>query len=130
MGSSDEETQKKGIVFVMWGKGSPRIPDAGGDPSSKLVLSFVMFGLFALHFLSHSHEILIPGGRRMMECLPVRVASIHQSFDDTPVLRLLRAVLVAILLGADKKIRLQCHFEDDWEIRYKLLGFGIPVDSE
>ena len=66
----------------------------------------------------------------MLESLPVRVASIHQSFDDTPILRLLRAVLAGVLLGADKKIRLQCHFEDDWEIRYKLLGYGIPIDSK
>ena len=60
----------------------------------------------------------------------MRIASIHQSFEDTPILRLLRAVLAGALRGADKKIRLVCHFEDDWEIRYKLLGFGIPVDCK
>lgn len=62
--------------------------------------------------------------------MPVRVASIHQCFKNTPVYQLIRAINVLMMQGADNKMRLLTHLGDDCEIRYKLLGFGIPVDRK
>jgi hypothetical protein len=31
-------------------------------------------------------------------------------------------------MRTNNKIRVQCHSKDEWEARYKLMGFGIPID--
>ena len=51
-------------------------------------------------------------------------------FENTPIFRLLRSITVRMLQGADKKVRVLVHLEDEWEVRYVLLGFGIPVDCK
>jgi hypothetical protein len=66
----------------------------------------------------------------LFESMPLRCASIHLCFENTPAYRVLRAVNTLMVQGADKKMRVQTHLGDDWELRYKLLGYGIPVDCK
>lgn len=64
-----------------------------------------------------------------MNSVPVRYAAVHQSFGNSPILHLVRAIN-ALMMQAGNRIRLVLHSEDDWEMRYKLLGYGIPIDCE
>ncbi|KAG7344954.1 hypothetical protein IV203_032485 [Nitzschia inconspicua] len=99
--SRDIETQQKGLVFVSWGKGE------------------------ATHW-PHKEELI--RADRLFSSMPVRFASIHQCFNNTPMFKLLMALNILVIKGAGNKMRLQTHLEDDCEVRYKLLTFGIPVD--
>jgi hypothetical protein len=54
----------------------------------------------------------------------------HQCFENTPAYRVIRAVNTLMMQGADNKMRLQTHLGEDWELRYKLMGYGIPVDRK
>jgi hypothetical protein len=70
-----------------------------------------------------------PEGRQLTESMPVRIACMHQCFYNTPLFQLYRAVFVMMMNGADNKIRIQTHVGcSSCEIRYRLLGYGIPVD--
>ena len=89
--------------------------------------------LLVLHFfklLLIATTLCITVSTRLFQDLPVRVVSIHQCFDDTPVMQMFRAVNALMLKGAKQKIRLLTHLGDNWEVRYKLLSYGIPVDCK
>jgi hypothetical protein len=60
--------------------------------------------------------------------MPLRCVSIHQNFEDSPAFRVMRAVNTLMMRGADSKMRLQIHLGDDWMLRCKLLGYGIPME--
>ena len=66
----------------------------------------------------------------LFQNFPVRVVCIHQCFDNTPILRVFRAVNALMLKGAKQKVRLLTHLGDNWEVRYNLLSYGIPVDCK
>jgi hypothetical protein len=67
--------------------------------------------------------------RQLFNSIPVRIACVHQCFDDTPLFQFYRGMNVLMMNGAFNKMRLQTHLgSSSCEIRYKLLGYGIPVD--
>jgi hypothetical protein len=73
---------------------------------------------------------ILSGASLLLDSMPLRFASRHQCFANTPVYRVLRAVNTLVMQGAINKMRLQTHLGDDWELRYKLLGYGIPMDCK
>jgi hypothetical protein len=68
-------------------------------------------------------------GRHLVDSLPLRVVCVHQCFDDTPLLQLYRGMTLLTVNSGYIKMRLQTHVgSSSFEIRYRLLGYGIPVD--
>lgn len=63
-----------------------------------------------------------------MDAVPMRVAAIHFCFQDSPRIRLVKAV-ATLMVGGHGRTRLTFHAGDtSWDVRYRLMGFGIPVD--
>jgi hypothetical protein len=122
----DEDTQRNGIVLVPWGFGEGiQYPDQS-DLTSELVDENVNIWnmMNQLTSLSYTTE-----GRQLTDSLPLRIACFHQCFPDSPLFQFYRAVFVMIMNGANDKMRLQTHLgSSSCEIRYRLLGYGIPVD--
>lgn len=78
-----------------------------------------------------THEIsFFQGSHKALSGLPIRIAAIHQAFEDNAFGKIGTTVLKLMMKGAANKIRLQTHPEQDWELKYKLLGYGIPVDCK
>jgi len=64
----------------------------------------------------------------MLESFPARIASVHFCCQDGVAIRMIKAVSL-LMMGDNNMIRFQCHNTDDqWEARYKLMSYGIPVD--
>jgi hypothetical protein len=67
--------------------------------------------------------------RQLADSLPLRITCIHQCSPDTPIFQFYRAVFVMMMNGTNNKMRLQTHVgSSSCEVRYRLLGYGIPVD--
>ena len=67
--------------------------------------------------------------RRFADSMPLRIACVHLCFEDTPLFQFYRGICVLMMKGANNKMRLQTHIGSSCcEIRYRLLGYGIPVD--
>jgi hypothetical protein len=63
-----------------------------------------------------------------MEAVPMRVSAMHFCFKDSPKIRLLKAV-ATLMVGGKTRTRLTFHSGDTaWDVRYRLMGFGVPVD--
>jgi len=98
--SCDEETQRNGLVFVLWGFCEDGVPFPDREENIKIA--------------------------PMVEALPIRISSLHFCFKDSPAIRMARAMI--ILMAGENKKRIITHLEDQWEQRYRLMGYGIPVD--
>lgn len=83
------------------------------------------------HFQNQTHTTHHPPpqeGKRIMDAVPMRVAAIHFCFQDSPRIRLVKAV-ATLMVGGHGRTRLTFHAGDtSWDVRYRLMGFGIPVD--
>jgi hypothetical protein len=67
--------------------------------------------------------------KQLVDSLPLRIACVHQCFNDTPLFQIYRAICVMMMNGTNNKMRMQTHLgSSSCEIRYRLLGYGIPVD--
>ena len=62
-----------------------------------------------------------------MDAMPIKFACIHQCTEKTLLSELWNAVVALTIKGS---LRIQVHLDDPWEARYKLMSFGIPVDSK
>lgn len=95
-----EETQQKGVVFVMWpGKDTNiRVPQ-----NEERVVCSKSFSAF-----------------------PLRVAAFHFCWPNTPFFHLVRSFFV-IVMGRNIRTRVNFHSGERQELSYKLMGYGIPV---
>jgi hypothetical protein len=105
--SNDIETQKKGVILIVWPGGAAKDWKIPREPSSR-----------ARHLSSQRHDVV-----------PVRYAAYHYCMHDNPILRAVRSV--AILYGGSgrmTKSRIRMHMGEDIELRYAMQGYGVPVD--
>jgi hypothetical protein len=79
----DVESQRKGLVFVVWPGPQLSMPSAPGPRDH------VEF-------------------QRVFESSPMRIVALHICFPDTPIYRLIRSVF-AVGLGAQLRQRLKFH---------------------
>jgi hypothetical protein len=67
--------------------------------------------------------------QQLTDSLPLRIACVHQCFEDTLLFQFYRACVVMMMNGPNNKMRMQTHLGNSCcEVRYRLLGYGIPVD--
>jgi hypothetical protein len=101
VGTEDVDTQRNGIVIVIWpGSADVRF----STPNSK----------------EHVE------GYRIFASVPMRVCCMHFCFRDQPIYRLMKAGLV-LMLG-EQKTRFRLLVGEDVELRYDIMGYGIPMD--
>ena len=81
--SEDVETQRKGIVFVMWG---------GSDDPSDRDNNIKVPGTPGYH-----ERVLVESRRNIDEGFILRLVAIHFCFPDTPVYRLVKAFYIFIM---------------------------------
>ena len=96
---SDEETQKKGMVFVGYNMGHK-------STSDRTPVKIIM---------------------KMRQLLPVRVVTLHYCHDNVRVRPMM--FLAAFLSGAYGRVRFRPQYGTPKEIRFKLSTFGIPIDA-
>ena len=83
-----------------------------------------------MNLFSHKKSValvLTAGSRRCFDALPVRFASIHQCLERTLFSEMVHSITLLMMRGG---LRLQLHLENCMEVKYKLMSFGIPVDSK
>ncbi|KAG7345161.1 hypothetical protein IV203_032692 [Nitzschia inconspicua] len=98
--AEDEETQKKGCVFIVFH------PSPGSQVcSSSKERSFV---------------------RRLMESIPIRVSAIHICLHDDALSQVIKAVAL-LALGPEGRARTRVHTGSKTECQYSLQSFGIPA---
>lgn len=95
-----EESQRKGVIFVMWpGRSTDiRVPETKERCICK-------------QFFSVS---------------PLRAVSFHFCWPDTSFFRFVRSFFV-LVMGASTRSRVKFHSGERQELSYKLMGFGIPI---
>jgi len=107
--SADIETQRKGVVFVGW------IFDEDEDKNWELMIRPTL-----------QNNDVTPS--QSFDALPVRLASFQHYFpQDTPFFRSL-AALYAFTMEARHRKFYKVFFGKQMELRYKLSGFGVPVE--
>ena len=102
----DVETQKKGIVAVLWFSSTSL---SGGSHNNGST-----FGLIQ----SDPYQIT---------CM--RFSAIHICTPDTPLHRLMRSAITMKLFSNQTRPRLRFHTGAPVELRYILDGFGIPTEN-
>ena len=98
--AEDEENQKRGLVLVLFQMGSLDVGISSRTMARELP--------------------------RVLSWLPLRVCALHFCTDNDFVAFSFRASVFAA--PADVRARHRCHNGTYTEIRYALLGYGIPVD--
>ena len=98
--AEDDENQKRGLVVIVMQMGSLDLARAS---------------------LPVSREF-----PRVLSWLPLRVCALHFCTDDAFLGSLFRVAVLGV--PADSRGRHRCHIGTYTEIKYSLLGFGIPVD--
>eukprot|EP00529_Nitzschia_sp_RCC80_P010799 CAMPEP_0113454234 /NCGR_PEP_ID=MMETSP0014_2-20120614/7759_1 /TAXON_ID=2857 /ORGANISM="Nitzschia sp." /LENGTH=625 /DNA_ID=CAMNT_0000345635 /DNA_START=20 /DNA_END=1897 /DNA_ORIENTATION=- /assembly_acc=CAM_ASM_000159 len=99
--TDDVDTQRNGVVIIIW----------PGPEDMKL---------------SSPNRMEHVEGNRIFEAVPMRVCSMHFCFRDTPLYRLIKAGLVMML--GEQKTRFRLLVGEDLELRYDIMGYGIPMD--
>jgi hypothetical protein len=124
----DTETERNGIVIVMWGIGHGIPSPDRSEYISEFGETKSVSGMLGLElmFLSYCTE-----ASQLFDSMPVRIACAHQCFDDTPLFQFYRGMTVLMMNGTNNKLRMQTHLgSSSCEIRYRLQGYGIPVDCK
>jgi hypothetical protein len=103
--TQDVETQQKGLVGLMF----------PGDNATETLLR--------LPDIQTINDTI-----RMQKSCPFRYAAAHACFPDAPIFQVLRAV-IATASTDDFRVRMRLSFGTNMEIRYQLLGYGIPVST-
>jgi len=98
---NDEESQIKGLICIAWPEG-----DFTNSP-------------MPLH--QESRRLI----RRAMAGFPIRITAIHFCMPDTIYFRLLGSFVITFF---PKRTRVKVHVATGIERRYRLKGFGIPVE--
>lgn len=117
--SESVESQRKGMIHIAihnyseYSDGSEREENPpSNDPEE---VSGLPSMAFAKNSLKRSHG------------LPMRSVSFHCCTPDTPFFTLFRSI-TSLMLG-ENRVRLKMHVGHDLENRYKLNGYGIPLDQ-
>lgn len=124
--SEDIESQRKGVVIIGWPNDSAVVDDevkscesdSGEDFSNSAWENSLRP---SLRVIEGSYQ------GKAMEGLPMRVAAFHICFTDRPIFRIVNT-LFYFSLSTEMRLRYKVHIGEPLEIRYKLQGFGIPVD--
>jgi len=95
-----EETQQKGITFVMW---------PGKDTNIRV---------------PETEERLIC--RKSFSAFPLRIAGFHFCWPNTPLFHFVRSFFI-LVMSSQTRVRVNFHSGERQELSYKLMGFGIPV---
>lgn len=100
--NQDLESQQKGFVLVMFSGDHAgfKLPNEGDDRAAK----------------------------QLQESFPIRYSALHGCFPDTPVFRIMQAIQT-LASSKDHRLRLRFHVGRSLENRYRLLSYGIPVDT-
>jgi len=131
--SEDIETQRKGIVIVLWPfdeqtettntttvAASPKVgTQTASDPDNEHNWENIRQKI-----TNDTYSYF----QKYNNSSPVRVASIHQFYEDTPLNRALSALYVFYGLRKEHWSLYRCHFGEEIELRYKLANFGIPEE--
>lgn len=99
--TEDLDTQRNGVVIVIW----------PGPADMKLA--------------SPNRKEHVEGSR-IFDSVPMRLCCMHFCFRDTPLYRLIKAGLVMML--GEQKARFRLLVGEDLELRYDIMGYGIPMD--
>ena len=103
---NDEETQKRGVVVVIW-------------PVSDVAMQ---------HITTQAQKSsLIEKQTNYLKGTPVRVCAFHFCVPDRPFFHFLKMVF-AYTLDGTRKTRLKYHVGQVMELQYLVKGYGIPVD--
>jgi len=100
--SNDVESQRKGMVNVLWPEGD--------------------FSEIQMPLHNDSRNLL----KKVIAAAPLRLVAVHICFPDTLYFNLLRSFL--ILTFSSQRSRMKFHVGTSIERRYSLQGFGIPVE--
>mmetsp|Transcript_5055 Transcript_5055/g.10465 ORF Transcript_5055/g.10465 Transcript_5055/m.10465 type:complete len:487 (-) Transcript_5055:248-1708(-) len=103
--SNDVESQRKGLVSIVWVQG-----DFTNTPMPLRKESRLLYGL-------------------ALSGLPLRRASTHFCAPDTLYFRLLSSFVITSLFRSSSLSRIRFHFVEGIERRYCLQGFGIPAET-
>jgi len=130
--SEDIETQRKGIVIVGWPSDEIISGDSGNIPMSEdeSKCSDGEGGNTSVWEQSLRPSIANVEGVyqvKAIDGLPIRIAALHFCIQNRPVYRILNS-LFFFALNSSYKLRYKVHIGEPLEIRYKLQGYGIPVD--
>eukprot|EP00536_Pseudo-nitzschia_multiseries_P013721 jgi/Psemu1/310206/fgenesh1_kg.604_\ len=101
----DTETQKRGIVVVIW-------------PTADIAIK---------HYKQKNNDTFIGTQKEKLRGSPVRTCSYHFCVPANPLLEVLRMVFT-LSLDTRKRSRLKFHSGQPIELQYSLQGYGIPVD--
>jgi hypothetical protein len=95
-----EETQQKGILFVMW---------PGSDTNMRI---------------PQAEERIVCN--KSFSAFPLRVVGIHFCWPKTTFFHMIRSFFV-VVMGSNLRTRVYFHSGERQELSYKLMGFGLPV---
>lgn len=95
-----EETQGKGVSFVMW---------PGKSTQIRMPLNEERFIC-----------------RKSFSSFPLRVVSFHFCWPNTPLFHFVRSFFV-LVMNPSSRARVSFHLGERQELAYKLMGFGIPI---
>jgi len=136
--SEDVETQRKGVVAVVWPSDPPKPTTHGGGASG--TGSGLSSGVSSCSSESEDEGSQWEGflrpkyskndiayHKRYYHAQPIRVAAMHWCSQDKPIYRILNS-LHYFSLDSKSQSRYKVHFGASVEIRYYLQAFGIPVD--
>ncbi len=98
--SEDAETQRNGILMLLW-PGCKELPFPAGSTKKNLV----EFNL----------------------CTPTRTVAYHFCFCPTSFSIILQAMFMAVMKVLKMVVRVKVHIGERLELQYQLMGYGIPV---
>lgn len=124
--SEDTETQQKGVVLIAWPDNNDREQENGSGAENAAAAEDSSGGGFIRSKLTRR---TIRHGRLLFHAIPARVVAIHFCAIK-PVYKVLNIFYYFALRAQPGELpqRYRAHFGDPIEIRYKLQGYGIPVD--
>lgn len=108
--SEDIETQRKGIVILLW----PCDEDRGWAYWQSLKMSLTKENA--------QHQ------QRTIKAMPVRTASIQMYCEDKPFFHALSAMYVCYAISPERKRMYKAHFGETTELLYKASSYGIPSE--
>jgi len=131
--SEDIESQRKGMIVVGWPSDNMNTntntsdddtksseSDGGGSTGSE-------YNRWEQTLRPNIANLFVNYIAKSFKGMPMRIAAMHICFQDQPIYRILNS-MVYFAVTNYAKARFKIHIGEPLEIRYKLQGFGIPVD--
>mmetsp|Transcript_9759 Transcript_9759/g.23622 ORF Transcript_9759/g.23622 Transcript_9759/m.23622 type:complete len:683 (-) Transcript_9759:58-2106(-) len=133
--SEDIETQRKGLVIIGWPCDEIISGSMSNNPMSEDDTRSSDGSAMGGMEDSAWERNLRPNIANMegiyqvkaVDGLPIRIAALHFCIQNRPIYRILNS-LFYFTLDSTYKSRYKVHIGEPLEIRYKLQGYGIPVD--